>query len=887
MNKKLISLVVSSLLVFTNVSYIHNVYAEENTKSNQTKNSQSKNSKNIVYLSDGEGSLSLGDGTQQSPYQNIRTALNNISDGGTLKLLGTVKYTKYDSHTDGSALPLFINKNITIESGNNTYPVSSNADELSLRTPIQLGANVTFKNINLKMIPEVVLGKGSNIPNTKILGVKNPKSATIFTAGNKLTLDNVNTKIGYSQDEDRPYISGGSFKNQGKIGSKSIINVINPNSETKLSGIYAGDYWEERNLDVEINLSGNVLEKTIHTGGLLKPLNGRVDISLGSKGTINSFDKTNHNGSVNLNLGKDRYTENLNLDGINNLSLEDNAKLILQKGSKFNVNNITLKNNSVVDFRFMSENPIVNGSFQGEDITTSTIQGGCILLKDNRTLDVKGEVLGTTRLNYNGTALYVEPLKENHEYIRAKVNSRGDFTIKQDLSKRFILKKNLNNNNKTTWTYTINNGDSSTPIKNEKPVITANNVTIKARKQIDLLNDNRIGLKATDKEDGNIKGRVTIKNTGGLNSSNPSKGVYTVVYTVKDNHGNIVDKSIQVNVLSNDAPVINGLKDKTIHLKEVDEFNKTGKLDGVTVIDDHDKISPSSITVKGVVGKPGTGTNQTHNITYTVNDSDGNVTTKVIKVTVTNQLPTISGISELTIKLGDKFKPLSLVSSNDKEDGNITPKVIVKENTVDTKKAGVYKVVYSVTDSDKNTVIKEIKVIVKSNINIIDIKGHWAESQINSFVSSGHINGYGDGTFKPDNSITRAEFIKIFNKYFGLSKTSGKVFNDTKTHWAKIEIDIAVTNGVANGVSLTEFQPDEPITREQAAKMISNYKKLDDTNHDKVAKYKDMNQVSNWALNSVEGIIELGYMNGYEDNTFRPKNNITRAEAVVTLSRIK
>ena len=48
-----------------------------------------------------------------------------------------------------------------------------------------------------------------------------------------------------------------------------------------------------------------------------------------------------------------------------------------------------------------------------------------------------------------------------------------------------------------------------------------------------------------------------------------------------------------------------------------------------------------------------------------------------------------------------------------------------------------------------------------------------------------------------------------------------------------------------------------------------------------------MNQVSNWALNSVEGIIELGYMNGYEDNTFRPKNNITRAEAVVTLSRIK
>ena len=174
-----------------------------------------------------------------------------------------------------------------------------------------------------------------------------------------------------------------------------------------------------------------------------------------------------------------------------------------------------------------------------------------------------------------------------------------------------------------------------------------------------------------------------------------------------------------------------------------------------------------------------------------------------------------------------------------------------------------------------------------ANTTINDIKGHWAESQINEFISNGHINGYNDGTFKPNNSITRAEFVKIFNKYFGLTETSGKVFNDTQTHWAKNEIDIAVTNGVCNGVSETEFRPNDPITREQAAKMISNYMKLDDSNHDKLDKYSDKNKVSSWALNSVEGIIEKGYMNGYEDKTFRPNNSITRAEAVVTLSRVK
>ena len=314
-------------------------------------------------------------------------------------------------------------------------------------------------------------------------------------------------------------------------------------------------------------------------------------------------------------------------------------------------------------------------------------------------------------------------------------------------------------------------------------------------------------------------------------------------------------------------------------------------LDYVKAEDKEDGNITSKIIVKE--NTVNTSKEGTYKVVYTVTDSDKNTVTKEIKVTVkSNEKPVINA-SDVEIKVGDTFNPLDYVKAEDKEDGNITSKIIVKENTVNTSKEGTYKVVYTVTDSDKNTVTKEIKVTVKSNekpvinVNLSDIKGHWAESQINEFISNGHINGYNDGTFKPNNSITRAEFVKIFNKYFGLTKTSGKVFNDTKNHWAKIEIDIAVTNGVCNGVSETEFRPNDPITREQAAKMISNYMKLDDSNHDKLDKYSDKNKVSSWALNSVEGIIEKGYMNGYEDKTFRPNNSITRAEAVVTLSRVK
>ncbi|MEF9991015.1 MAG: S-layer homology domain-containing protein [Romboutsia sp.] len=188
--------------------------------------------------------------------------------------------------------------------------------------------------------------------------------------------------------------------------------------------------------------------------------------------------------------------------------------------------------------------------------------------------------------------------------------------------------------------------------------------------------------------------------------------------------------------------------------------------------------------------------------------------------------------------------------------------------------------------------INRVKIFLdklnKPDIGFKDIEDSWAKEEIKKFSGLGYINGYGDNTFRPDNPITRAEYVKLFNKVFGLSKTSGKVFDDTKAHWAKNEIDIAVTNGVAQGISDKEFKPDEFITRQEAAKMIANYKKVTNTKHDKIDSYRDANLVDSWAKDAVEGVIEAGYMKGYsEDNTFRPKDDMSRAEAVVALSRIK
>lgn len=166
-----------------------------------------------------------------------------------------------------------------------------------------------------------------------------------------------------------------------------------------------------------------------------------------------------------------------------------------------------------------------------------------------------------------------------------------------------------------------------------------------------------------------------------------------------------------------------------------------------------------------------------------------------------------------------------------------------------------------------------------------DWQNHWASEQIRYAMNKGWVTT--TDFFRPEDNITRAEFVRIFNNVFGLTKESGVVFNDTKNHWAKYEIDKAVTNGVCKGVSTEEFKPNNFITREEAASMISNYNKIADNNIDKLKLYADENQVSNWAKTSVEGVLEKGYMGGYSDKTFRPINKITRAEALVTLSRIK
>jgi hypothetical protein len=195
---------------------------------------------------------------------------------------------------------------------------------------------------------------------------------------------------------------------------------------------------------------------------------------------------------------------------------------------------------------------------------------------------------------------------------------------------------------------------------------------------------------------------------------------------------------------------------------------------------------------------------------------------------------------------------------------------------------------FAVLASEKDTPIgkdkdeeptKDVIAPVKPALN--DISGHWAETSINQLVNTGAISGYPDSTFKPDSSITRAEFATVLVKALNLEPRNNKVFSDTSGHWAKDSISTAAAHGIVSGYSASNFGPNDLITREQMAVMIVKAAKLTNAAQEKT--FADAAQVSNWAKEAIGIASGKGIISGYPNNIFKPKANATRAEAVTVI----
>lgn len=172
-------------------------------------------------------------------------------------------------------------------------------------------------------------------------------------------------------------------------------------------------------------------------------------------------------------------------------------------------------------------------------------------------------------------------------------------------------------------------------------------------------------------------------------------------------------------------------------------------------------------------------------------------------------------------------------------------------------------------------------------------EGAWYHDYVYDLVYRGVVNGMTATTYEPEGKLTRAQFVKLLACSLADAETlktyEGKhPFKDSEGHWAETYIAWAKDKGIVEGVSATEFDPEAPITREQMATIFGRYALKQGIELPKDAapaqSFPDADKISEYAREFVELMRIAGILNGYEDGTFRPQGNATRAEAAKLFS---
>lgn len=165
-------------------------------------------------------------------------------------------------------------------------------------------------------------------------------------------------------------------------------------------------------------------------------------------------------------------------------------------------------------------------------------------------------------------------------------------------------------------------------------------------------------------------------------------------------------------------------------------------------------------------------------------------------------------------------------------------------------------------------------------------KDYWGYNAISALASNGFVNGMSDGSFRPDDCVTRAEWAKMMIETAKINPSnSTDSFSDTKGHWANSYINTAKLYLSAESDGL--FHPDSPASREDVTVSMVKIKGFNTANADlsSLNGFSDKDSISESAMNYVAVAVQKGLINGFEDNTFRAKDTLTRAEAAALLSR--
>ena len=171
----------------------------------------------------------------------------------------------------------------------------------------------------------------------------------------------------------------------------------------------------------------------------------------------------------------------------------------------------------------------------------------------------------------------------------------------------------------------------------------------------------------------------------------------------------------------------------------------------------------------------------------------------------------------------------------------------------------------------------------KANPILEEIASSWASEEISYLYNRGIVNGDGE-SLKLEGSVTRAEFVAMLlrAKEIPVISYSGAFSDVDSSAWYANYIETAKNEGLIDGFD-GKVRPNDCITREEMAKILV---KMNDISERSDITFGDVGEISEWAYEFVEKAFAMGLINGYEDNTFRPQNNLKRVEAMVVIYRM-
>lgn len=167
-----------------------------------------------------------------------------------------------------------------------------------------------------------------------------------------------------------------------------------------------------------------------------------------------------------------------------------------------------------------------------------------------------------------------------------------------------------------------------------------------------------------------------------------------------------------------------------------------------------------------------------------------------------------------------------------------------------------------------------------------DITGHYFEREMRSLESLQIMNGDGKGNFFPNQLVTRAQFAAFLNRSLKLPTASTKTFTDTMNHPLKAEVHNAAAAGYINGVGDGKFLPNRTLTREEIALMVSRVLTSNGLNESpaQTSSFKDAKDIK--YAEAIQPVFAYEIMGGYDDNTFRPKEGVTRAQTAAVIYKM-